>query len=76
MKNYIYPTGPHTEGLLLRFRLEETGTDGGTGTDTGIVACAGGAGTDTEGILKGDELLIGVCTLPLLKLLTLLLFEK
>lgn len=38
-----------------------------------IAECAGGAGTGTEGMLNGEELLIGVCTLPLLKLLTLLL---
>ena len=57
-----YPTGPQREGLLLRFRLEETGgTVGGTGTEEGTDAWAGGAPTTgTGGILNGDELLIGV----------------
>ncbi len=68
-----YPTDPQIEGLLLRLRLEETGTDGGTGRLEGMAACAGGAGTGTDGILNGEALLIGVWTLPLLKLLTLLL---
>lgn len=55
-----YPTDPQIDGLLLRLRLEETGTDGGTGRAAGKVACAGGAGTGTGGILNGDGLLMGV----------------
>lgn len=55
-----YPTDPQIDALLLRLRLEETGTDGGTGIAAGKVACAGGAGTGTGGMLNGDGLLMGV----------------
>jgi len=56
-----YPTGPQMEGLLLRFRLEETGTVGGTGTEAGTVGWAEDVDiTGTGGILNGEELLIGV----------------
>lgn len=59
-KKVTYPTGPQIVVLLLRFRLEETGTDGGIGTAAGIFACAEGAATGIDGMLNGDELLIGV----------------
>lgn len=70
-------------------RLDETPDTGGVKataeqTTGGAVGVAGaalvppatGMMDGAGGILNGDELLIGVCTLPLLKLLTLLLQYK